>query len=141
MPPVNDTSACGGTGQQYWRSLEHLADTVRVMEEIWRISAPGARVTIRVPYWNSMHSITDPTHVKMFNQHSFEFFDPTSVRCRKRPYYSTARFRITRVTYFVNLLLYFRVSNPLAKAVLALAARHLNGIIWVIEFELTAVKP
>src|SRR5215216_1054863 len=42
--------------------LEHLPDTIKILEEIHRICAPGAKVTIRVPYWNSPDMITDPTH-------------------------------------------------------------------------------
>ena len=33
--------------------LEHLPDTIRVMEEIYRICKPGAKIYIAVPYWNS----------------------------------------------------------------------------------------
>ncbi len=121
--------------------LEHLADTIAVLDEMWRICAPGARVTIRVPYWNSMDSITDPTHKKFFNQHTFDFFDPAHKRCRNRPYYAAARFRVETVYYYVKLLKYFKVRNPLAKAVIGLAAHHLNNVIWVIEFDLVALKP
>src|SRR5436190_17862449 len=79
--------------------LEHLPDTIRVMEEIWRISAPGARVVIRVPYWNASDFITDPTHIRPFNEHTFDFFDPSHPRCQERSYYSAARFHIRRKTY------------------------------------------
>ena len=33
--------------------LEHLPDTLRTMEELYRITKPGASVYIAVPYWNS----------------------------------------------------------------------------------------
>jgi len=120
--------------------LEHMDDTVRTMEEIWRISAPGAKVTIRVPYWNSMDSITDPTHKNFFNQHTFEFFDPSNKRCQKRPYYTTSRFRIDTVYFYIKFLKYFRIRNPLAKTVIGLVSYHLNNVIWVIEFDLVALK-
>ena len=120
--------------------LEHLDDTIRVMEEIWRISAPGAKVTIRVPFWNCMHSVTDPTHVKFFNQYTFDFFDPSNKRCQNRPYYTTARFRIDTVYYYIQLIKYFKIRNPLGKAMLNLASHYLNNIIMVLEFDLVALK-
>ena len=89
--------------------LEHLPDTIRTMEELYRITKPGAKVYITVPYWNSCTAIGDPTHVKLFNEFSFDFFDPTTWQCKGRPYYSKARFYIKRmgvcVTPFESILL------------------------------------
>ena len=33
--------------------LEHLPNTIAVMEELHRITEPGEKVYIAVPYWNS----------------------------------------------------------------------------------------
>jgi len=121
--------------------LEHLEDTIKVMEEIWRIARPGAKVILRVPYWNSMDSITDPTHKKFFNQNTFDFFDPSTKRCRNRPYYSTARFSIDREFYYVKFLKYFKTRNPLFKGLLDIVSHHLNNVIWVLEYELKVLKP
>jgi SAM-dependent methyltransferase len=79
--------------------LEHLPDTIKTMEELYRICRPGANVYIAVPYWNSFESITDPTHIHSFNEYTFEFFDPSHWRCKKRSYYSFARFRIEKIGY------------------------------------------
>src|SRR5687768_13421431 len=48
--------------------LEHLPDTFKTLEEIHRISAPGARVLITVPYYNSIDFGSDPTHLHAFSQ-------------------------------------------------------------------------
>jgi len=58
--------------------LEHLPDTIGTMDELYRITSPGARVQINVPYWNSHAAIGDPTHVRFFNEHSFTFYDPNA---------------------------------------------------------------
>ena len=58
--------------------LEHLPDTIQTMEELYRITKPGASTYIAVPYWNSWEAITDPTHVRQFNEFTFNFFDPKS---------------------------------------------------------------
>ena len=72
--------------------LEHLPDTVRVMEEIHRVTTPGARSTIEVPHYKHSNAYKDPTHVRFFTEETFDYFgkDP-------RSYYSKARFDVTSV--------------------------------------------
>jgi len=84
--------------------LEHLPDVVRTMEELWRILKPGGVVEIRIPYWNSIHSINDPTHVRFFNENTLQFFDIDSPLQQTRPYYSAARFRRESLVTTVGLL-------------------------------------
>jgi hypothetical protein len=120
--------------------LEHLTNTVASIEELHRVCDDGALVTVRVPYWNSPDMITDPTHKSFFNENSFDFFDSGKRHCQERPYYSKARFRVQRKHYYIRALAYWRVSGRLAQVVLERLARHLGGIIWVLEFELVAVK-
>jgi SAM-dependent methyltransferase len=123
--------------------LEHLENTIRNMEELHRISASGARVTIRVPYWNSPDAASDPTHKTIFNEKTFDFFDPTTRQGQERGYYTPAKFRIRKMTYFVRVherLPYPRVTLGALKWVLRGLARHLGGIIWVIEVELEVLK-
>ena len=82
--------------------LEHLSEPVRVLEEIHRITKPGASIFIAVPYWNSWEAITDPTHKSFFNEYTLEFFDPSFKRCQRRPYYSHARFKILQTNYVIK---------------------------------------
>ncbi|KAA3662910.1 MAG: hypothetical protein DWQ10_01380 [Calditrichaeota bacterium] len=120
--------------------LEHIDDTIKTMEEIWRISQNNAKVIIRVPYWNSIDGITDPTHKKLFNQHSFEFFDPTKERCKKRPYYTVARFKISNEYYYIKFFKYFKVGNPLIKIIINYMSYLFGNVIRVLEYEMLAVK-
>lgn len=123
--------------------LEHLEDTIGVMQELHRISAPGARVTIRVPYWNSPDANSDPTHKAIFNERTFDFFDPTTRHGRERAYYSSARFRIKGLAFYTRIwegLPYPRVSLAPLKWIMIVLARFLGGIIWVEEVELEALK-
>ena len=82
--------------------LEHLADTVRTMEEIHRITQPGAKIFIGVPFWNSFEAWGDPTHERLFSEEIFEFFDPLTWRGKERSYYTTAKFKIEKIIYCVN---------------------------------------
>ena len=124
--------------------LEHLPNTVAAVEEIHRVAVAGARVVIRVPYWNCWQAAADPTHRQQFHQCSFDFFDPAKDFCRERPYYSHARFAIRRLDYWIPLWPsgrgWVRVSNGLIKALLGALAQYFNSIIWVLEFELEVLK-
>ena len=74
--------------------LEHLDDFMKAMEEIYRVLAPGGQCRVSVPYWNSWCAYADPTHKRAFHELTFRFFDPESVYCQARPYYTKVRFRI-----------------------------------------------
>lgn len=55
--------------------LEHLPDLLSVMEELCRIAKPGAIIKVAVPYWSSQRAFKDPTHVRFFTEHTFDYFD------------------------------------------------------------------
>ncbi len=69
--------------------IEHLRDVVRTMEEIHRVSTPGARVFITVPHFSSANSFTDPTHRHHFSARSMLYFTDD----HELGFYSSARFR------------------------------------------------
>lgn len=118
--------------------LEHLPDTIKSLEELYRITKPGAKVYITVPYWNSCTAYGDPTHVKFFNEFCFDFFDPTKDACKERLYYSTARFYIRKlglwVTPFEAVLPRkytkdFLIFNPVLKKLILFCASFLSNIV------------
>jgi SAM-dependent methyltransferase len=116
--------------------LEHLPDTMVAMAELYRILSPGGRVTIRVPYWNSPAAVADPTHKKMFNEETFDFFDPMTRHGRVRSYYGSVRFAIVRMDFYTGLsngLPFLKVTLQPFKALLVLVARFFGGIIWAEE--------
>lgn len=84
--------------------LEHLPDTVATLEEIWRVCKPDAEVHIRVPAWNSKWAWMDPQHLRGFAQETFFFFDPDSHYCKKRPYYTKARFHVEHTVFECTFL-------------------------------------
>jgi len=71
--------------------LEHCDDLVFLMEEIWRVSKPNAKITIIVPYWTSIGAFQDPTHKRFFTERTFDYF--TKEPKRKRLFYSDYGFR------------------------------------------------
>jgi SAM-dependent methyltransferase len=73
--------------------LEHTADLLQVMQEIWRVCRDGARVSIAVPYFNSIGAYRDPTHRRFFTWETFEHFTDSG---NVPSFYAAARFRIVR---------------------------------------------
>lgn len=54
--------------------IEHLRDTLGLMEELWRLAAPGALATVRVPHGASDDAWEDPTHLRPYFPSSFGYF-------------------------------------------------------------------
>lgn len=71
--------------------LEHLENTIKVMEEIHRIGNKGCKVIIRVPSFNSYLAYADPTHKKFFTYNSFNYFREGDML---GSYYTKVRFKI-----------------------------------------------
>lgn len=55
--------------------LEHIPDLVAAMNEIWRVCAHGAEVTIIAPYYTWEGAYQDPTHVRFFTEKTFLYFN------------------------------------------------------------------
>jgi len=56
--------------------LEHLENTIRVMEEIHRISKPEAIVNIIVPHSSGFMAFGSITHKRFFSSGTFDTFQP-----------------------------------------------------------------
>jgi SAM-dependent methyltransferase len=128
--------------------LEHLPDFIAAMEEIYRISKPGAKIFIGVPYWNSFEAWGDPTHDRLFSEEMFEFLDPSHWRGRERSFYSKAKFRIDEIQYCVNPMKPLargtgafrfsrRIGNRAAKGVLRFFATYFCNVIHGLDVYLT----
>lgn len=81
--------------------LEHLDDVIAVMEEIHRLSADGALVTVIVPYFRSRWSAIDPTHQHQFTVDSFAYFDHGDELWR-RYRYTDVEFEVESVRFNVG---------------------------------------
>lgn len=97
--------------------LEHLPNTVKVMEELWRILKPGGLLAVRVPHARSDLYLHDPTHVSKFTEETFYYFTQRSPShpVSKYNYYSSARFEILELKTefkklrFLGSHLFFRI--------------------------------
>jgi SAM-dependent methyltransferase len=92
--------------------IEHVAQPIRVFEELHRIARPGCRIQLRTPHYSSVLAYGDPTH-----RH---YFSTIAIRQLGEPrfaHYSDVRFRLEHVT--LDLWLAFRLTG-----IAALANRH-----------------
>lgn len=54
--------------------IEHIYDTILIMNEVWRVCQNGAIVNIVVPHQSNPLAFADPTHKRIFNEESFKYF-------------------------------------------------------------------
>ena len=91
--------------------LEHVNDVPRVLEEIHRVSRPGATLHVTVPHFSSANAFTDLTHRHYFSWRSFDPYFAGDVL----DFYSRARFRrkSTRISFYASLVnrIVFRLAN------------------------------
>jgi len=54
--------------------IEHVRDSLGLMQELWRLATPGAVAVVRVPHGGSDEAWEDPTHVRSYFPGSFGYF-------------------------------------------------------------------
>ena len=59
--------------------IEHIRNPLPLMQELWRIAKPNAKMVIRVPHGASDDAWEDPTHVRAYFSNSFGYYS--------QPYY------------------------------------------------------
>jgi SAM-dependent methyltransferase len=129
--------------------LEHLNDFIKSLEEIHRILRPGGHCHISVPYWNSWCVAADPTHKRGFHEVTFKFFDPNSIYCKERSYYSHARFNVIKEEFIlvpfgpylaIPLVGEIAVSNKFLKRLIGLIGNYfINNLIHDLRITLEKV--
>jgi len=87
--------------------VEHAADFVRFVEELYRVARAHAHVEIVTPHFSNRFAYTDPTHVRFLSLFSFDYFAHPPFRpslisrafetqSPVADFYSVARFEKTR---------------------------------------------
>ena len=54
--------------------IEHIKNPLPLMQELWRVASPGAKLQMRVPHGASDDAWEDPTHVRPYFMGSFGYF-------------------------------------------------------------------
>jgi len=69
--PFGDDSVMYSEGSHV---IEHLRDPLPFMEELWRVTRPGAKAVFRCPYGSTDDADEDPTHVRRMFAGSWGYF-------------------------------------------------------------------
>lgn len=115
--------------------LEHIREPLPLMQEAWRIAAPGARMTVKVPHGGNDEAWTDPTHRRPYFAGSFGYFG--------QPYYWRADYgyrgdwRMVKTTLVVDGP---RFAGARPDQILA-EVNALRNVVHEMVVELEAVKP
>jgi SAM-dependent methyltransferase len=75
--------------------LEHVADKVALMNELYRLLAPGGMLLSMTPSTDGRGAFQDPGHVAFYNENSFWYY--TEAHYRKMAPDITAKFQSSRV--------------------------------------------
>ena len=75
--------------------LEHLPDTIDFFNKAYQKLAPGGFLLIEVPDFLGLGGVSDPTHIKFFNERSFGYFTNQNLAKFIQPQY-TGKFQVAR---------------------------------------------
>lgn len=79
--------------------IEHMKDPIHLMNEAWRVLAPGGWFLISVPSADGRGAFQDPTHVSFWNDNSFWYY--TNEQYAKYVPKFKGKFQLSRcATYF-----------------------------------------
>ena len=118
--------------------LEHVDDVPRVLEEIHRVSQPGALLHVTVPHFSSANAFTDLTHRHYFSWRSFDpYFAGNAL-----DFYSRARLRrkSTRIHFYAGIVnrIVLRLANRWPERYERRWAWMFPA--WFVSYELEVVK-
>ena len=121
--------------------IEHVADVIRTVEEVHRISRSGGRIVIETPHYTDHSSFCDPTHRWHLTSYSFRYFTDEG----GFSYYSRRRLRERRIKVILLRLwrlLGFEFAVNHSRAFRSFWEYYLSFVVRgkVIQFEFEVIK-
>jgi SAM-dependent methyltransferase len=115
--------------------IEHVRESLGLMQELWRLATPGAIAVIRVPHGGSDDAWEDPTHVRAYFPGSFGYFS--------QPYYWRADYgyRADWNPDKVTLLVYGTRCAGLDSQQIFTKGQYERNVVQEMICEMRAVKP
>lgn len=104
--------------------IEHLADVIKVMEELHRIAKPNALIKIDVPYFRAQWAFIDPTHKHFFTTESFSYFDPEHINHKLYPY-SAVGYKVEKIVFFNERIEFAGKIGAIKNLIKKFANKHL----------------
>lgn len=115
--------------------IEHLTDTLALMEELHRVAKPGCRAKFLLPYGESDDAWEDPTHVRPYYLGSFGYFGQPNYW--RADYGYRGDWRVDTITLQVSR----EAFGKFGKERLVEAIRHYRNVATQMIVEMTAIKP
>lgn len=115
--------------------IEHIQDTLPLMEELHRIARPKACAVVRVPYGSSDDALEDPTHIRCYFLNSFGYFS--------QPFYWRADYgyRGDWMTRKITLVVDRRENDGMDAQQILQRVNTLRNVVKEMIVELVAIKP
>ena len=115
--------------------IEHIRDSLGLMQDLWRLATPGAIAVIRVPHGGSDDAWEDPTHLRAYYPGSFGYFS--------QPFYSNADYgyRADWNPDRLTLLVYRSLSAGLSPQQIISKSQVERNVVKEMICEMRAVKP
>ncbi len=115
--------------------LEHIKNPLSLMQELYRIAAPGASAKFQVPYGSSDDAYEDPTHVRPYFLNSFGYFSQPMYW--RADYLYKGDWQPEKITLFVSSAKYqSRTAEEIMKEV-----NYNRNVVLEMHAELKAIKP
>jgi len=58
--------------------LEHIHNFIPLMKMLHRLCKSGAKIYVRTPFHSAWGQFNDPTHVRFFSLHTFDYFNKSN---------------------------------------------------------------
>jgi len=115
--------------------IEHIRDSLGLMQELWRLATSDAIAVIRVPHGGSDDAWEDPTHLRAYFPGSFGYFS--------QPFYSNADYgyRADWNPEKLTLLVYRSLCAGLTPQEIISKSQVERNVVKEMICEMRAVKP
>ena len=122
-------------------AFEHVANFPALMQEVYRVCVPGARIVFRVPWYQSFTQYKDPTHKSFILPETIAYFTADSAWYGS-DYNFSCEFKLLKVTYhYLPPFNYFAhpklwMVNWIFSPILRVARRFLWNVVHSVTMEL-----
>lgn len=115
--------------------IEHIKNILPMMQELYRIAQPDAKMIIRVPYGSSDDAFEDPTHIRQCFIGTFRYFS--------QPFYWKADYGYRGDWQAKRITLYIQKRFVTGKDVNQIMelVMHQRNIVTEMAVELQCIKP
>ncbi len=117
--------------------IEHIFDSVKLFQEIYRVCKPNTIIKIKVPYFKSTAAFKDPTHKSFYTEETFYYFNSKKREKGNLPNYcSEVNFEILKIDYWYT----FRGAKFLPGFLKFFLRKYFWNIVRKMYVELKAIK-